>query len=156
MKVTGPGEKPRRSSPQQHSSSSWETPKVSQTTDSLLHSSSLQLVENCVCLLRNLSYQVHREVPGCERYAEAAPLNHGPAHAHKGGCFSSRKGKGQCWILTPRSFTVLEKFPALSCWLVLSLLVAEAPVAVFFHTLPLFPSPLPPTLLHLFLSLCCV
>ncbi|XP_037833350.1 catenin delta-1-like isoform X2 [Kryptolebias marmoratus] len=52
-----------------------------------------KLVENCVCLLRNLSYQVHREVPGCERYAELAPLNQGPAQAHKGGCFGSRKGK---------------------------------------------------------------
>lgn len=56
----------------------------------------LQLVENCVCLLRNLSYHVHREVPGSERYAEAAPLNQGPATANKGGCFGSRKGKGQC------------------------------------------------------------
>uniref|UniRef100_A0A8D3E572 Catenin delta-1-like n=1 Tax=Scophthalmus maximus TaxID=52904 RepID=A0A8D3E572_SCOMX len=54
-----------------------------------------KLVENSVCLLRNLSYQVHREVPGCERYAEAAPLNQGPAPANKGGCFGSRKGKGK-------------------------------------------------------------
>lgn len=52
-------------------------------------------MENSVCLLRNLSYQVHREVPGCERYQETAPINQGPAPAnHKGGCFSSRKGKG--------------------------------------------------------------
>lgn len=62
----------------------------------------LQLVENCVCLLRNLSYQVHREVPGYERYAEAAPLNQGPATANKGGCFGSRKGKGQCQLLQLR------------------------------------------------------
>ncbi|XP_037531206.1 catenin delta-1 [Nematolebias whitei] len=54
-----------------------------------------KLVENCVCLLRNLSYQVHREIPGCERYAEAAPLNQGSAQAHKGGCFGSRKGKDE-------------------------------------------------------------
>ncbi|XP_015255244.1 PREDICTED: catenin delta-1-like isoform X1 [Cyprinodon variegatus] len=54
-----------------------------------------KLVENCVCLLRNLSYQVHREVPGCERYAEAAPINQGPASANKGGCFGSRKGKDE-------------------------------------------------------------
>ncbi|KAG7230353.1 hypothetical protein INR49_024457 [Caranx melampygus] len=54
-----------------------------------------KLVENCVCLLRNLSYQVHREVPGCERYAETAPLNQAPAPANKGGCFGSRKGKGK-------------------------------------------------------------
>uniref|UniRef100_A0A3Q3F2C1 Catenin delta 1 n=1 Tax=Labrus bergylta TaxID=56723 RepID=A0A3Q3F2C1_9LABR len=54
-----------------------------------------KLVENCVCLLRNLSYHVHREVPGCERYVEALPLNQGPVPANKGGCFGSRKGKGQ-------------------------------------------------------------
>ncbi|XP_056152402.1 catenin delta-1-like isoform X1 [Lampris incognitus] len=55
-----------------------------------------KLVENSVCLLRNLSYQVHREVPGCERYAEAAPLNQGPApNSNKGGCFGSRKGKDE-------------------------------------------------------------
>uniref|UniRef100_A0A3Q3KPR8 Catenin delta 1 n=1 Tax=Mastacembelus armatus TaxID=205130 RepID=A0A3Q3KPR8_9TELE len=54
-----------------------------------------KLVENCVCLLRNLSYQVHREVPGCERFAETTQLNQGPATANKGGCFGSRKGKGK-------------------------------------------------------------
>ncbi|CAI5652269.1 unnamed protein product [Oreochromis niloticus] len=54
-----------------------------------------KLVENCVCLLRNLSYQVHREIPGCEQYAEAIPVNQGPAPASKGGCFGSRKGKGK-------------------------------------------------------------
>uniref|UniRef100_A0A671UXT9 Catenin delta 1 n=1 Tax=Sparus aurata TaxID=8175 RepID=A0A671UXT9_SPAAU len=54
-----------------------------------------KLVENCVCLLRNLSYQVHREAPGSERYAESAPLNQGPAPANKGGCFGSRKGKDE-------------------------------------------------------------
>uniref|UniRef100_A0A8C2XKQ1 Catenin delta 1 n=1 Tax=Cyclopterus lumpus TaxID=8103 RepID=A0A8C2XKQ1_CYCLU len=54
-----------------------------------------KLVENCVCLLRNLSYHVHREVPGCERFAETTPINQGPAPANKGGCFGSRKGKGK-------------------------------------------------------------
>lgn len=57
---------------------------------------SLQLVENCVCLLRNLSYQVHREVPGSERFVETMALNQGPPPTTKGGCFGSRKGKGQC------------------------------------------------------------
>lgn len=57
----------------------------------------LQLIENSVCLLRNLSYQVHREIPGCERYQEAQPINQGPApSSQKGGCFSSRKSKGLC------------------------------------------------------------
>lgn len=57
---------------------------------------SVQLIENSVCLLRNLSYHVHREIPGAERYQEAMPLNQGPAPAsnQKTGCFSSRKGKG--------------------------------------------------------------
>ncbi|XP_053190729.1 catenin delta-1 isoform X3 [Scomber japonicus] len=55
-----------------------------------------KLIENSVCLLRNLSYHVHREIPGCERYQEAAPLNQGPApSSQKGGCFSSRKSKGR-------------------------------------------------------------
>ncbi|XP_020782987.1 catenin delta-1-like isoform X2 [Boleophthalmus pectinirostris] len=55
-----------------------------------------KLVENCVCLLRNLSYQVHREIPGCERYIDNTPLSQGGAHgANKGGCFGSRKGKGK-------------------------------------------------------------
>lgn len=55
-----------------------------------------KLIENSVCLLRNLSYQVHREIPGCERYQEAIPLSQGPASSgQKGGCFSSRKSKGK-------------------------------------------------------------
>lgn len=59
----------------------------------------LQLIENSVCLLRNLSYQVHREIPGCERFQEALPLNQGPAPSgQKGGCFSSRKSKGLCRV----------------------------------------------------------
>ncbi|XP_041640550.1 catenin delta-1 isoform X2 [Cheilinus undulatus] len=55
-----------------------------------------KLIENSVCLLRNLSYHVHKEIPGCERYQEAVPLNQGPApSSQKGGCFSSRKSKGK-------------------------------------------------------------
>lgn len=53
-----------------------------------------QLVENCVCLLRNLSYQVHREIPHAERYQEApisAANNTGP---HAASCFGAKKGKG--------------------------------------------------------------
>ena len=59
----------------------------------------VQLIENSVCLLRNLSYQVHREVPNCERYQEAQPVNQGPVPTQKTGCFSSRKGKGVCVCL---------------------------------------------------------
>ncbi|XP_062852343.1 catenin delta-1 isoform X2 [Trichomycterus rosablanca] len=55
-----------------------------------------KLVENSVCLLRNLSYQVHQEIPGCERYLDTAPVNQGSVPANqKGGCFSARKGKGK-------------------------------------------------------------
>ncbi|XP_067258671.1 catenin delta-1 isoform X1 [Chanodichthys erythropterus] len=54
-----------------------------------------KLIENSVCLLRNLSYQVHREIPGSERYQEMTPVNQGPASSQKGGCFSSRKGKDE-------------------------------------------------------------
>ncbi|XP_066574769.1 catenin delta-1 isoform X2 [Amia ocellicauda] len=56
-----------------------------------------KLIENCVCLLRNLSYQVHREVPGCERYQDAMPLGQGPASSssQKGSCFGSKKSKGK-------------------------------------------------------------
>ncbi|KAL1023637.1 hypothetical protein UPYG_G00043830 [Umbra pygmaea] len=55
-----------------------------------------KLIENSVCLLRNLSYQVHREVPGAERYIETAPLNQGPAPSSgKTRRFSSRRGKGK-------------------------------------------------------------
>ncbi|XP_051982684.1 catenin delta-1-like isoform X1 [Xyrauchen texanus] len=55
-----------------------------------------KLIENSVCLLRNLSYQVHREIPGCERYQETMPINQGPTpSSQKGGRFSSRKGKDE-------------------------------------------------------------
>uniref|UniRef100_A0A665WCG8 Catenin delta-1-like n=1 Tax=Echeneis naucrates TaxID=173247 RepID=A0A665WCG8_ECHNA len=46
-----------------------------------------KLIENSVCLLRNLSYQVHREIPGCERYQEAMPINQGPAPSSQKDCF---------------------------------------------------------------------
>uniref|UniRef100_A0A669B7A6 Catenin delta 1 n=1 Tax=Oreochromis niloticus TaxID=8128 RepID=A0A669B7A6_ORENI len=55
-----------------------------------------KLTENCVCLLRNLSYQVHREIPNPERYLEATPNHQGPAYSsNKGSCFGSRKSKGR-------------------------------------------------------------
>ncbi|XP_061580906.1 catenin delta-1 isoform X1 [Cololabis saira] len=55
-----------------------------------------KLIENSVCLLRNLSYHVHREIPGWERYQETTPINQGPApSSQKSGCFSSRKGKDE-------------------------------------------------------------
>lgn len=69
----------------------------------------LQLIENSVCLLRNLSYQVHREIPGCERYQEAVPLNQGPPpSSQKGGCFSSRKSKGLLQEVRNMHFAVVQ------------------------------------------------
>uniref|UniRef100_A0A665T5C2 Catenin delta 1 n=1 Tax=Echeneis naucrates TaxID=173247 RepID=A0A665T5C2_ECHNA len=79
-----------------------------------------KLVENCVCLLRNLSYQVHREVPGCERYAETTPLGQAPAPTNKGGCFGSRKGKddwfskGKILLLDLKFITIPKTFLSLS------------------------------------------
>nr|XP_015209454.1 PREDICTED: catenin delta-1 [Lepisosteus oculatus] len=56
-----------------------------------------KLIENCVCLLRNLSYHVHREVPGSERFQENSAPGQSPASgsAPKGSCFGSRKGKDE-------------------------------------------------------------
>ncbi|XP_029018616.1 catenin delta-1 isoform X2 [Betta splendens] len=55
-----------------------------------------KLIENSVCLLRNLSYQVHREIPGFERFVENSPMSQAPgSSSQKGSCFSSRKSKGK-------------------------------------------------------------
>ncbi|XP_013361901.1 PREDICTED: catenin delta-1 isoform X3 [Chinchilla lanigera] len=54
-----------------------------------------KLVENCVCLLRNLSYQVHREIPQAERYQEAPPAVANNAGPHAASCFGAKKGKDE-------------------------------------------------------------
>ncbi|XP_029371655.1 armadillo repeat protein deleted in velo-cardio-facial syndrome homolog [Echeneis naucrates] len=36
----------------------------------------IQSVENCVCILRNLSYHVHKEIPGAERFQQEPHANH--------------------------------------------------------------------------------
>ncbi|KAF7476810.1 Hypothetical predicted protein [Marmota monax] len=54
-----------------------------------------KLVENCVCLLRNLSYQVHREIPQAERYQEAPPSVANNTGPHAASCFGAKKGKGK-------------------------------------------------------------
>uniref|UniRef100_A0A3P9MXM7 Catenin delta 1 n=1 Tax=Poecilia reticulata TaxID=8081 RepID=A0A3P9MXM7_POERE len=55
-----------------------------------------KLTENCVCLLRNLSYHVHKEIPNYEAYDESKQANSNPApSSQRAGCFSSRKGKGR-------------------------------------------------------------
>lgn len=68
-----------------------------------LVSSDPKLVENCVCLLRNLSYQVHREIPQAERYQEAPPNVANNTGPHAASCFGAKKGKGESWFLVPCS-----------------------------------------------------
>ncbi|XP_073869669.1 catenin delta-1 isoform X14 [Macaca fascicularis] len=65
-----------------------------------------KLVENCVCLLRNLSYQVHREIPQAERYQEAAPNVANNTGPHAASCFGAKKGKGKKPIEDPANDTV--------------------------------------------------
>uniref|UniRef100_A0A8C4PLQ2 ARVCF delta catenin family member n=1 Tax=Equus asinus TaxID=9793 RepID=A0A8C4PLQ2_EQUAS len=56
-------------------------------------------VENCVCIMRNLSYHVHKEVPGAERYQEADPGPPGSAAGPQrrrrddASCFGGKKAK---------------------------------------------------------------
>nr|XP_004567320.2 armadillo repeat protein deleted in velo-cardio-facial syndrome isoform X3 [Maylandia zebra] len=56
-------------------------------------------VENCVCIMRNLSYHVHKEVPGAEKYQDPsalqAPGSAGPQRKKKddAGCFGGKKAK---------------------------------------------------------------
>lgn len=61
-----------------------------------------QSVENCVCIMRNLSYHVHKEVPGADKYQEAEPgplgSTVGSQHRRRddAGCFGGKKTKGVC------------------------------------------------------------
>lgn len=61
----------------------------------------LQSVENCVCIMRNLSYHVHKEVPGAEKFQDPsglqAPGSAGPQRKKKddAGCFGGKKAKGE-------------------------------------------------------------
>ncbi|CAJ1068402.1 armadillo repeat protein deleted in velo-cardio-facial syndrome isoform X5 [Xyrichtys novacula] len=56
-------------------------------------------VENCVCIMRNLSYHVHKEVPGAEKFQDPsslqAPGSAGPQRKKKddAGCFGGKKAK---------------------------------------------------------------
>ncbi|XP_073696303.1 ARVCF delta catenin family member b isoform X1 [Garra rufa] len=56
-------------------------------------------VENCVCIMRNLSYHVHKEVPGAEKFQDPSTLQ-GPGSAgtqrkkkDDAGCFGGKKAK---------------------------------------------------------------
>ncbi|XP_041757258.1 armadillo repeat protein deleted in velo-cardio-facial syndrome homolog isoform X2 [Coregonus clupeaformis] len=56
-------------------------------------------VENCVCIMRNLSYHVHKEIPGAEKFTDPSPLQApgsvGPQRKKKddAGCFGGKKAK---------------------------------------------------------------
>ncbi|XP_029960911.1 ARVCF delta catenin family member b isoform X6 [Salarias fasciatus] len=56
-------------------------------------------VENCVCIMRNLSYHVHKEVPGAEKFQDpSAPQAPGSAGLQRkkkddAGCFGGKKAK---------------------------------------------------------------
>uniref|UniRef100_A0A8C2U8W3 ARVCF delta catenin family member n=1 Tax=Coturnix japonica TaxID=93934 RepID=A0A8C2U8W3_COTJA len=56
-------------------------------------------VENCVCIMRNLSYHVHKEVPGADKYQELdAGQTAGTGGSQKkkkddAGCFGGKKAK---------------------------------------------------------------
>ncbi|XP_059569452.1 splicing regulator ARVCF isoform X3 [Alligator mississippiensis] len=56
-------------------------------------------VENCVCIMRNLSYHVHKEVPGADKYQEQdanQPMSTGGSQKKKkddAGCFGGKKAK---------------------------------------------------------------
>ncbi|XP_039514925.1 ARVCF delta catenin family member b isoform X9 [Pimephales promelas] len=56
-------------------------------------------VENCVCIMRNLSYHVHKEIPGAEKFQDPSVLQ-GPGSAgtqrkkkDDAGCFGGKKAK---------------------------------------------------------------
>uniref|UniRef100_A0A452TNF5 ARVCF delta catenin family member n=1 Tax=Ursus maritimus TaxID=29073 RepID=A0A452TNF5_URSMA len=71
-------------------------------------------VENCVCIMRNLSYHVHKEVPGADRYQEAEPGPPGGAAGSQrrrrddAGCFGGKKAKGKKDGEMDRNFDTLD------------------------------------------------
>ncbi|XP_047417762.1 splicing regulator ARVCF isoform X2 [Sciurus carolinensis] len=71
-------------------------------------------VENCVCIMRNLSYHVHKEVPGADRYQEAEPGPPGSAAGSQrrrrddASCFGGKKAKGKKDGEMDRNFDTLD------------------------------------------------
>uniref|UniRef100_A0A2K5WL81 ARVCF delta catenin family member n=2 Tax=Macaca fascicularis TaxID=9541 RepID=A0A2K5WL81_MACFA len=71
-------------------------------------------VENCVCIMRNLSYHVHKEVPGADRYQEAEPGPLGSAVVSQrrrrddASCFGGKKAKGKKDGEMDRNFDTLD------------------------------------------------
>lgn len=73
-------------------------------------------MENCVCIMRNLSYHVHKEVPGAEKYQDPSSLQApGSTGTHRkkkddAGCFGGKKAKGRSLPESDvtRALTILE------------------------------------------------
>ncbi|TRZ23101.1 hypothetical protein HGM15179_003955 [Zosterops borbonicus] len=71
-------------------------------------------VENCVCIMRNLSYHVHKEVPGADKYQELdAGQTAGTGGSQKkkrddAGCFGGKKAKGKKNGDLDRNFDTLD------------------------------------------------
>ncbi|KAG7224044.1 hypothetical protein INR49_015301 [Caranx melampygus] len=70
-------------------------------------------VENCVCILRNLSYHVHKEIPGAERFQEphANHLMRSVGHQKKKNepdCFGGKRPKGWKNGLMDRKYGTLD------------------------------------------------
>uniref|UniRef100_A0A8C0GQG1 ARVCF delta catenin family member n=1 Tax=Chelonoidis abingdonii TaxID=106734 RepID=A0A8C0GQG1_CHEAB len=71
-------------------------------------------VENCVCIMRNLSYHVHKEVPGADKYQELdanQPTSTGSSQKKKkedAGCFGGKKAKGKKNGDLDRNFDTLD------------------------------------------------
>ncbi|XP_078083340.1 ARVCF delta catenin family member b isoform X2 [Mustelus asterias] len=71
-------------------------------------------VENCVCIMRNLSYQVHREVPGADKFREpATDQQTGTGNSQKkkkddSGCFGGKKAKGKRNVDADKNFDTLD------------------------------------------------
>ncbi|KAK9391540.1 armadillo repeat protein deleted in velo-cardio-facial syndrome-like [Crotalus adamanteus] len=66
-------------------------------------------VENCVCIMRNLSYHVHKEVPGADKFRELESNqlgSFGGTHKKKkddAGCFGGKKAKVALGFQVPES-----------------------------------------------------
>ncbi|KAK2522905.1 Arvcf [Columba guinea] len=71
-------------------------------------------VENCVCIMRNLSYHVHKEVPGADKYQEldaSQTTSTGGSQKKKkddAGCFGGKKAKGKKNGDLDRNFDTLD------------------------------------------------
>ncbi|XP_028904875.1 armadillo repeat protein deleted in velo-cardio-facial syndrome isoform X2 [Ornithorhynchus anatinus] len=68
-------------------------------------------VENSVCIMRNLSYHVHKEVPGAERYREPEARRAAAAQRKKKedvSCFGGKRAKGKKLAGPDRTFDTLD------------------------------------------------